>query len=308
LSARATLTLTPFWNTDDPVELVPSVDAIRFRRERGCRYLPAGEALWLLQAVDRMSAARIRGFAQAARLTTLPLCDMGEPELYKLVCDAVQAGHLVALRGGESGRTGDNRNPELRRLVRQIEERTRGRMSDAGRRLKLVVDVDLLKVPGRDNYEVVARDEAVRVLDGLARQWAGVGGLVDLLGRARAKLSPDWRPPFSRPDGLVLLRGVPVVQAQPASQETPITPSQLQKLKEPEKKDKWVKLHVIHADTGKAIEGAQLSLILPGEKDASSHKTDKEGLVEVTDLPAGTFSIEGVENDAAFELVGHEIT
>jgi hypothetical protein len=63
---------------------------------------------------------------------------------------------------------------------------------------------------------VVRQDDARRVLDGLAKQSGAAGELAGLLGQASAKLTPDWRPPFTQPDGLILLRRSVVLAATKA--------------------------------------------------------------------------------------------
>jgi hypothetical protein len=307
LFGRATLTLTPFLRRDDPIILAPSVEAKRLCREEGGQELPAGQALCLFQTMDRLSASGIRRFADEARLSSFPLREMDDPELREMVRQAIKARRLVALRQGDSAGMATGESLDRRRLVRQIERQMHGRMSYAGRQYKLVVDVDLGRVPGRNSYEVVGRDDARRVLDGVAKHVGRAGDLAALLEQASAKLTPDWRPPFSEPNGLVLLRRVPVVQASTADGELPITPSQLQQLKPHPKQDAWIKIHLVDADTGAAIGGASLSLKLPNANATSSHDTDDGGLVDLTDLPSGTFSIEGIDDDGEWELVAHEV-
>ena len=285
--------------------LVPSSEAGRLCREEGCQELPVGQALCFFQTMDRLSASDIRRFVHAAAVSSFPLSEVADAALRELVCQAIKVRRLVALRtSGGAGRTA-NRSAELRRLLRQIEQRTRGRMNYAGRQYQLVVDVDLDKVPGRSSYEVVSHDDAGRVLDGLAKEPGMQGDLAPLLGQARAKLTPDWRPPFSQPDGIVLLRKVLVAQAVAVEPGPALTPSQLQQLSQP-KPDSWIKIHLVHHHTGEAIEGASLSLKLPNATQASSHATDDEGLVDLTALPSGTFSIEGIDDDQVWELVAHE--
>jgi len=293
---------------DDPVLLVPIMEANRLRGEEGCQELPANRALCLFQALDRLATSGVRRFVEEARLSNLPLREVSDSALREMVRAAIKAGRLIALRKGDGGDASAKRSADLRRLVRLIEEQTRGRLSFAGRKYKLVVDVDLGKVPGRNNYEVVGREAATRVLDGLAKQSGPSGELGALLGQASAKLTPDWRPPVSEPDGLILLRGIPVAQAVAKDEAPAITPSQLAKLKDPQKKDAWIKIHLVDADKGTAIEGASLQLKLPDATTPSSHDTDKDGLVDLPDVPAGTFSLEGVDDDQAWELVAHETT
>jgi hypothetical protein len=86
-------------------------------------------------------------------------------------------------------------------------------------------------VSGRNSYEVAGRDEALRVLDGLAKESGTQGDLAALLGEASLKLTTDWRPPF-RPDGLILLRRILVRAESVMNDEPAITPSQMRRLLE----------------------------------------------------------------------------
>jgi len=119
-----------------------------------------------------------------------------------------------------------------RLLVREIDQSTGGRLELAGRRYKLVADCDLANVPGRDQYEVLNRDLAGRLLDGLAASPGTSPELIRLLGQAREQLTRDWRRPFSEPDGLILLRRIPVPRRSAVAHEPAITPSQLKALAE----------------------------------------------------------------------------
>ena len=86
--------------------------------------------------------------------------------------------------------------------------------------------MDLSKTPQRDSYEVVRREDAIQVLDGLATQMGSSPDLPPLLAKAREKLTADWRPPLS-PDGLILLRRVKSLEAAKPNTEALITPSQM---------------------------------------------------------------------------------
>jgi hypothetical protein len=307
MAAAAALTLTSLLSRDATVLLVPATEATRLRREQSFQELPARDALCLFRAMDRLSLSDLRRFVHAAALSSFPLSEVGDASLRELVCQAINLRRLVALRASGAGGTTIQGSAELRRLVRQVEEQTRGRLHYGGRPYRLVADVDLHRVPRRDSYEVVGHDEARRVLDGIARQATSEGDLATLLGQARTKLSPDWRPPISQPDGLVLLRGVSVAQAVPVEQAPALTPSQLQQLAQP-KPDSWIKILLLDADSGEGIDRVSLSLRLPEAKEASSHVTGDDGSVDVTNLPSGTFSLEGADDDDdwVWELVDHE--
>jgi hypothetical protein len=287
------------------VLLVPSSEALRLAGTAGTQVLPPGEALWLFSAMDRLAVSGLREFAQAAQVSPFPLRDLGGEELRALLCQAIKNGRLVAVRPGADGGAANGKTAELRRLVAAIERRTRGRLAYGGRQYKLVVDVDLAKVPGRNSFEVTTQADGRKVLEGLAGQAGGTGDLAEMFGRARGLLSADWRPPFTEPDGLVLLRTIPVAQATGVDPGPALTPSQLQQMKDP-KPDAWIKIHLVHAETSKGVQGASLSLKLPGATAASAHSADGDGLLDITALKSGTVSIESVDTAEAWELVGYE--
>jgi hypothetical protein len=301
------LVLTPVLRTGDSVLLVPALQAARLARDGDYRALPAGEALWLLQAMDgRHASDELRPFVRAAWAGLLPVRELSDAALRELIGRAIRRGDLVAVQKDDGVGGAGDRTAELRRLAREIARRSRGGLRHAGRTFTLVADVDLQRVPSRNGYEVVGRTDAEKVLDAVAAQAGETSELATLLGQARGNLTPDWRPPQS-PDGLVLLRRLPVAQATTAGEEPALTPSQLQQLAHP-KPDAWIKVHLLHAHTGEAIDGASLNLMLPEAKDPSSYETDKDGFVDVKDLPAGTFSIEGIsdDDDLVWELVAHD--
>jgi hypothetical protein len=157
-----------------------------------------------------------------------------------MVRAAIKTGALVALRKGDKAGKPVDATTEQRSLVRNIDKQTRGRLNFSGRSYKLVADVDLAGVPGRNSYEVAGHDEARRVLEGLAKQAGTTGHLGTLLVQASAKLTPDWRPPF-QPDGLILLRRIVEKAAPTKADDGPaLTPSQLRKLQEG-----WIVLEVV---------------------------------------------------------------
>jgi hypothetical protein len=275
-----TLTLTPFWRSEDPVVLAPCIEAIRLRREQGCQAMDAGQALWMFESMDRSSSWGLREFVLAARLTSFSLCGVDEPRLRQLVGQAIKQGQLVALRKGESTAKVTSKAVERRRLVSRIERQSRGRLTFAGRRYLIVVDVDLSTVAGRDNYEVVGRDHANRVLDGMAEQAGTAGDLAGLLGQAREALAPDWRPPF-RPDGLILLRRIVIVSSLRKSVEPAITPSALKKLRD----DGWIEIQFVDAGM-EPVADVDYDLRLV-DKQAKAGKTDKQGLARFEGIQPG---------------------
>jgi hypothetical protein len=191
---------------------------------------------------------------------------------------------LVLLRRCEGGEGGaSDSTGKQRRLVRDIETRTRRRLSHAGQQYKLVADVDLRKLPSRDSFEVVRHDEALQILDALARQ-AGAGGseLFQLLSKARASLTRDWRPPLE-PDGLILLRRIAVVQAHAKDEKQAITPSQLKNL--------LTKIEIELVDMeGGPVGGEAWEVVLPdGSK--RSGQLDGKGYALIDNIPAGNCQV-----------------
>jgi hypothetical protein len=70
----------------------------------------------------------------------------------------------------------------------------------------------------------------------------------DLLKQASDKLTKDWSPP-SQPDGLILLRRIPVQTAAPKDTGPAITPSQMKALMEEKQDDFVLELeHLYHDD------------------------------------------------------------
>jgi hypothetical protein len=224
LFGHASLPLTPLWERERVV-LVPAVVAARLGAEGGCHEVEPREALRLFDELPSRNRSSVREFAAAARLLGGTPCD--DCRLHVLVRAAIRDGRVKGVRAGApAGDLGARRAAELRRLVRAIE--ARGRIACDGRRYKLVADLDLARLPDRDSYEVVGREPARAVLARMAEAPGVDGQLSALLGRAREKLTADWRPPFGTPDGLILLRRVPALAA--VVREPAVTPSQLRAL------------------------------------------------------------------------------
>jgi hypothetical protein len=211
------------------VFLVESTSAISLCARGGFCKIDRMRAMALVDNMDRVAQANLRLFLARTRLSPFPLDTVDDKQLSILVRNHIRTGRLVAVRqDGESSQQTPSATTEQRRLIREIDSRLRGRLTFSGRRYKLVADVDLARIASRGEFEVVGRDEAVRVLAGMAAQHVGID-LTKLLHQASDKLTRDWRPPFGHPDGLILLRHVPVVAAV-AVETTAITPSQMAKL------------------------------------------------------------------------------
>jgi len=268
--------------------LVPSVHALQLRGDEGYEDVPVREALWSFDGMDRRPSWELRAFAAKACLPRVYLRETSDRQLLDMLREATRRGWLVALRKGDGAGKTTSETAERRRLVRQIEQQTRGKLSYAGRQYKLVVDVDLAGTPNRDGYEVASRGEARRVLNGLAQQSGSAGDLAGLLGQASAKLTPDWRSPI-QPDGLILLRRT-VVQAATKPDDGPaVTPSQLRKLK-----SGWITIEV-EDDFGLPWQG-KLHLVL--EDGARDVATDSEGVVHLQNIAPGNVDVSIADLDA----------
>jgi hypothetical protein len=229
LFGHASLSLARLGETD-PVVLVPAFEALRLRQADDYCEVGCAEALALVETMASRNRTRVREFVVAARLTRADLRDIDDHRLGVLVSQAIRDGRLVALRPTREGKPVADQTVRRRRLARDIEANTGGRLELAGRRYKLLADVDLTRMRDRDQYEVVGRDAARQVLDALAADPRVSPDLARLLRQAREQLTRDWHPPISEPDGLVLLRRIPAPRAAGVARERAITPSQLRAL------------------------------------------------------------------------------
>jgi hypothetical protein len=213
----ASLVLTSFWQKQR-VLLVQATDAIRLCRDCGFEKLSRAQAMACWTTVSWFDRNQVCNFILQSHITSLPLSKLDRLQLVEHLRKWLNNGVLEIVRECENG-TGSESSSlvQQRRLVRTIESETRHVLSYEGRKYKLVAGDDLGKVPNRNHYEVVCRDDAIRVLDGLINQ-AGPS-LVKLLAEARTRLTPDWRPPLG-PDGLVLLKRI----VQPRAVDQPGSP------------------------------------------------------------------------------------
>ncbi len=233
------LVLTPPWQEEQLI-LTNVTVGIGLCRGGGYEAVPAWHAGPHLDGMARRGLPRIRTFIKRARLSSFPLSAIPDEKLLALLRGGLKSGSLVVLReGGLAEAVGDL--AKQRRLIRDIERLLRGRLSHNGRQYRLIADQDLNRLPDRDYYEVVRRDEALQILAGIAER-AAPGGpqLGALLMSAQAKLTKDWRPPMV-PDGLVLLRRIVVVGSH-TDMAPAITPSQLRRQL---LKTGWIEIEVV---------------------------------------------------------------
>ena len=246
LFGSPSLRLTPLWQQDGAIALIPPTEAIRLRRDEGYEDVPVREALWEFDGMERRPSWELRDFVAKAALSRVYLHETDDQQLLHMIRQAIRDGRLIALRKGDGTGKTTSETVERRRLVRQIEQHTRGKLNASGRQYKLVADVDLARTPGRDNYEVASQSEARAVLDGMAKQ---LGAPAELLKQASEKLSKDWCAP-RHPEGLVLLRRIVVQASAPKDDGPAITPSQMKALLTKEKPDDFVLEleHLYHDD------------------------------------------------------------
>jgi hypothetical protein len=243
------LTVGPAWRQERLV-WVGATEALRLCREGG--YEAVSAALTGAGDLGRQDFASLRAFISRARLSKFSLSGLDDRKLLALLRTCVKNRDVVALRECAGDREGEgSATADERRLVRALDAKSRGRLNHAGRRYKLVASADLRKLSDRDSYEVVRHDDATRVLDAIAKQ-AGpeTGDLRVLLGKARAGLTADWRPPL-QPDGLVLLRRIVIATSVAPDTGPALTPSQIKKLAN---KSDWIEIEIVD-DEGEPYTG-----------------------------------------------------
>lgn len=277
------LSLSPSWCKGKTI-LVRATDALRLCREGGYEELPRVRAWEQLDGLGRQDMGRVRDFVSRARLTGFPLSSFEDGAVLALLRGAIKNQDLVLLRQG-AGQGPARPTAEQRQLIAKIDAQTRNKLSYLGRQYKLLADVDLSKTPQRDSYEVVGREDAIQVLDGLATQMGSNPDLPPLLTKAREKLTADWRPPLS-PDGLILLRRIKSLEAAKPDTEAPITPSQMKQMLQP---SGIIEIELTD-DDGQPVGGEAFELLLPdGSK--RSGQLDADGYTKVTSIPEGTCQV-----------------
>lgn len=285
LSRHGTLSLSRFTSSEDEVILIPSYRWLIERSGGGYQETDANRAMRMLDDLDRHRATEARDFAAQARLRDAAYGKADDYTIRQVLREALRDGRVVAIQKGGDTVRGSSATAELRRLLAQVEQQTRRRLSFRGRQYKLVVGDDLAKTPARDLYEVVGQTEARAVLAGVAQE---SGGSAELLSRAAEKISKDWRPPFSQADGLVLLRRIPVQDAAPRQEVSAITPSQMARLVSAEE-SVTLEVVVLGLDD-EPLKGISYLVDAP---DDESHEGDlgASGKIKITSAKKGSASI-----------------
>jgi hypothetical protein len=215
------LVLSPLLRTER-VLLVRVTDAVRLCREGGHESLPTHQALPYLDGLTRDALVGARAFAHQSQLLDRSLADCADAELLACLRRLVSVGTLTVVRETEAKATGETRSLVAQRgLIRALEKGGRQGLKFEGRTYRLVADADLDRLRDRESYEVVSRSQAQRVLDSLAK--VAPPAKAETLQKASTQLTRDWRPPLW-PDGLILLRKIPVRESIPKQVELPRGP------------------------------------------------------------------------------------
>ena len=237
------LSLAKFWDDDDRnIVLVESIEAMRLCEGGAWEEVSDSATLWDFERTSHEIIWEMRGFATRIRLVSPYSTRGNDRDLIELIGDGIKFGDLVGLRRRRTTAANET-EPVLvqRRLVRDIEAQSGGRLGEGGRRFKLVAGGDVAGIPDRGGFEVVGRDEAIRVLDAIAKQPSARQDLAALLAKASGMLSRDWRPP-REPDGLVLLRKIVAPRVVAAQDEPAITPSQMKAMMAAQEEEPTIRL------------------------------------------------------------------
>jgi hypothetical protein len=229
LFGYATITISSPWEADSVV-LLPSIRALQARVEEGYQVIDSRQAVRMLDDMASFRRSQLRTFVAEARLSSFPVYRLDDHKLKALVRSCIQDGRVMAVQKGGAKTQSPGATVEHRRLVKAIDQKTHGRLHYGGRKYKLVSDVDLAKLPGRASYDVVRQTEAKHILSSLATLPTTPADLAPLIVQANDNLSSDWRPPFTEPSGLIMLRSSYAGYRVNLNEEPAITPSQMKKL------------------------------------------------------------------------------
>jgi N-acetylmuramoyl-L-alanine amidase len=291
LPLRGTLTLY------DPIAgdtvLISRSEWFFCRAESGYHEVDPGLAIWRLRQLSGYQLERARTFAQEAHLQCFDVGWMRPAGLYDhrpidIVIAAIRDRRVLVLQRGAAAVPAKSATAELRGLVAQLPQR--GTLVFQGRQYKLVVADDLARLANRDRYEVVSQSAARDVLDGLAKESPASG---QALGQASERIGKDWRPPFSQPEGLVLLRRIPVRSEGATNNGPAITPAQMKQLLQKAALD----IHVVDLRQ-KPQKDLAYNIAMPDGASASG-KLDADGRARARSSQPGTFTVTFPELDGA---------
>ncbi len=265
--------------------LVRKVDALALCQHGDFELVQAFDTLSDFDGNARSLLWRLRDFLGRARLWGVDISSLDDERVIHVLRARIGGGELVGIRRTKEAlaREGDNVTAAQRRLVRAIDSAAKG-LAYGGRHYKLVVGIDLARTPDRDSYQVVGRDEARSLLESMAGQAAGAGGLKDLLPKASEQLSRDWRPPL-QPTGLVLLRREAAPRRAPTPIEAVISPSALRKLRD----EGWIE--IVFVDAGmEPVANVDFDLRL-ADGDSKSGRTNENGSARLEGITPGECTV-----------------
>jgi hypothetical protein len=254
------LSLARFWDDDDSrgIVLVELIESLRLRRGGAWEEVSESSALWEFERQHRRLSREIRSFAFDIGLASPYSTTSGDWDLVELIRANIGRGALIGLRRGRAKAAATQPILEQRHLVRDLE--AHGRLNEGGRLYTLVAGTDVDGIAERNSFEVVQHDEAVRVLDAIAKLTATRPEVATLLAKARAMLSRDWRAPLE-PDGLVLLRKT-VVPRMTASHDGPaITPSQIRAMVEAQDASEEPTIRLVNVEAQCFVPGQETNTI-----------------------------------------------
>jgi len=280
LSGQVTLSLTRTLADPNEVVLVALTAWLRDRAESPYREIESRTALWKLENLGRDRSMEVRSFA--GKLGRFDIHRMDNQEILALIREAIRDGRVISVQKGAGKTAPLSATTELRRLVAQVEKATRGKLSYRGRNYRLLVDVELARLPDRDYYEIASQAEARAVLGGIAQESPASA---EPIRKASYKLSKDWRPPL-QPDGVVLLRRIPVQASAPKEEGPALTPSQMKALLT---KSGWIEVEAVYEDEEEPYVGPY-RLELPDGSIASG-TFDQHGFLGKYEIEPGNCKI-----------------
>jgi hypothetical protein len=223
---------------EEPLLLVRATDALRLCNSGTYERVAPTEANLPLTWFRRGNMANLRRFLLQSQRHGFPVAELADDQLLTLLRRELGSANVALLRESQGGPATDS-TAEQRRLIREIDGAVGGRLMFDGAVFRLVADADLARLPNRNSYEVVGHAEAKAILGALADK-GNSGRRSDLLHKAIAKLTADWRPPLSA-NGLILLRQRPAAEIA-EDLEPALTPSQIKKLAG---KTEWIEIEVV---------------------------------------------------------------
>ncbi len=243
LPLRGTLTL--YDRLDGDMVLIASSEWFFCRATSGYYEVDPGLAVWCLRQLSGYELESARTFVAEAHLHYVDAGWMRPVGLHDhrpidIIIEAIHDHRVLVVKRGAAAVPAKSATAELRGLVAQLPQR--GTLVFQGRQYELVVADDLARLANRDRYEAVSQSAARDVLDGLAKESPA---FAQVLGQAGEKIGKDWRPPLSDPEGLVLMRVIPVRPSVGKDTGPAIAPSQMKALLDAGKREKgplWVRV------------------------------------------------------------------